>query len=128
MADQEYEITIPAQVQWDLLANWDNSENTGTITEKYGVEVTESLSYTQFDKDFNESTRKQLNDKKANTEAGASYEGVDVKVSGSIELSSEATDVIQHTTEITYNKEYLKKTSYERESECARPSRVLMLY
>jgi hypothetical protein len=117
MADKTYQVTIDGTISWDLIFDYDNSTNSGTIREKLTITTTESLEYTQFEQSFNETVRKELEKEHVGSEVGASYEGISAKVDASIDVSTEITDTLQQTTSSTFKSNYSKTVTYERESK-----------
>ena len=118
MSDQTYQASYDGTISWDLIFDYDNSTNSGTIREKVTITTTESLEYTEFEQSFNETVRKELEKEHVGSEVGASYEGITAKVDASIEVSTEITDTVQETTSSSFKSNYSKTTTYEREGEC----------
>ena len=98
MTDTEYTIELDATISWDLLFNYDNSDNTGEIHEKVTVNTTETIDYTSYEKDFNSSVRQQVEKGHTGAETGVTYEGITAKVEASIDVSNEVTDTLERTT------------------------------
>ena len=118
MSDQTYQASYDGTISWDLIFNYDNSTNSGTIREKLTITTTESLDYTSFEQTFNETVRKELEKNHVGSEVGASYEGITAKLDASIDISTEITDTLQETTSSTFKSNYSKTTTYERDGEC----------
>lgn len=111
----EYFITVPATLSWVLLAEYDNRTNDGKITEKVQWKLEESVQRSEFEKTFNSTTRRQLQDQSITTDVGASWEGISANIKGNIQVSDEVTEVIERTTEVTVKTDWHKEQSYERE-------------
>ena len=113
----EYNITVPATLSWVMLVEYDNRTNDGSITETLSYQIEETISRTEFEKDFNSTARTQLKDQKVSTEVGATYEGINATIKGELTVSDEIKDVVEHTTETTVKTDYHKEQKYERKSE-----------
>lgn len=101
-----YDITVDASLVWVPLAEYDNRTNAGSITELTKFKVEESIERTEFDKEFSETSRKQLKESGTKTELGASYEGVSAKIEGNLKVSDEVSQTVQHTCETTVKTDY----------------------
>ncbi|KAI0696248.1 hypothetical protein BC835DRAFT_1543701 [Cytidiella melzeri] len=115
MSDETYQATVDGTVSWDLIFDYDNSTNSGTIRESVTITTTESIEFTAFEQTFNETIRKELEKEHVGTEVGASYEGISAKVDASIDISSEVSDTLQETTSTTFKSNYSKTTTYLRD-------------
>ncbi|KAI0091202.1 hypothetical protein BDY19DRAFT_689153 [Irpex rosettiformis] len=115
MSDQTYQATIEGTISWDLIFNYDNSTNSGTIREKLTITTTKVLEYTTFKQSFNETIRKELEESHTGR-VGASYEGVTAKLlEASTDISTEIADTLRETTSTMFKSNYSKTTTYERD-------------
>lgn len=101
----EYTVEVQGKITWDLVWNYDNSDNDGSIVETREYKTEQRVTYSVFNREFSENTRKDLNAANVGAELGASYAGISAKLTSSVESSSEITEALQRTTESKYEGE-----------------------
>lgn len=104
-----------------LISEYDNRTNDGKITDEVLYKLEETVTRTEFEKQFNKTTRDQLQAQKVSSEVGASYEGISATIKGEASYSEEINDVVERTTEVTVKTDYHKEQSYNRKSKPCRP-------
>lgn len=115
MSTPEYEVNIQGRLSWELVFDYDNTTNNATIKEKIVVHTVESINYTSYLKNFNALTRRNLAETNhASAEIGGSFKAFTASVDWD-DTSSEVTDTVEKTTEVSFRGDYRKETTYERE-------------
>ncbi|KAI0265965.1 hypothetical protein BC834DRAFT_824277 [Gloeopeniophorella convolvens] len=127
MAPGDINIEILGKFVWELVFQYDNSGNSGTIEHTYSVEIVESYSSSQFLKSVSETTTKLSESNEVSTEVGASYGPVSASLKYSYTNSKEITDVLQNTTQSQIDQSQTTTTT-ETRSYTVGPYSTLCLY
>ena len=119
MSDRNYTATIEGTLSWDLVFSYDNSFNSGSIHDKRTITATASIDYATFKRNFDQDIGKQLTRQYADHPANASYMPVALQKVDTpdtrIGLTPEVFETLQQTASSTFNSDYSKTTTYERE-------------
>lgn len=113
----EYTASIEGTISWNLIFDYDNTDNNGTIRDKLNVTTSESIQYEVFETSFNRTVRSDLQ-RRQTGEIGASYKALLAKVNyETADVSSEIIETIEATTTTTFKANLSKTRTYERDSE-----------
>lgn len=114
----QYNIILTGQLEWDLIFDYDNTNNSGSIQLYTEVTTSEYVYYSTFDSAISTTSRTEIESAGAAAEVGASYAGVSAKVSTNIAVSSEVTDALTQTVQNTMQSSYNRTITSSRQSMC----------
>ena len=120
MSNEAYQITLDGTITWNLIFHYDNFDTDDVIRKQLTIITLESVEYTAFKHDFNDTVRKKLQDRAGTgSNAGASYDVVSVKLSdGIIGMSPEIVSTLQATASASFKSDHSKTTTYKHEGKC----------
>ncbi|KAK0214551.1 hypothetical protein IW262DRAFT_277519 [Armillaria fumosa] len=126
MAPKRHNIIIQGKIYWKLIGDYDNSENSGSITHKTTVEKTTSYTASTFRQDVSNETKKAIQSWAIKAEAGASYGAVSASVSAEDNSSTEINNLMERTTNSQTEEKQETKSNTEKTFNVGPNSRLVL--
>ncbi|KAG5644039.1 hypothetical protein DXG03_009191 [Asterophora parasitica] len=92
------DIEIKSRFIWNLVFDYDNSDNTGSIVQAYTVKTSGSYTSKTYMQSVSETTQKTAEAHSIDIEAGASYGPISASIKNSNNWSKEVSDMLTNTT------------------------------
>ncbi|EAU83104.1 hypothetical protein E4U22_004464 [Claviceps purpurea] len=123
----EAKIKLKAVVYWELVFDYDNSSNTGEITQSYTVKISQTSTRSTFASEVSTTTIDTLTKNNQEVDVGASYGAISANVSASWEHSEEVNNMLEKTTQTSTEDTYTVETE-ETRSYTIGPGGMLSLF
>ncbi|KAF5380138.1 hypothetical protein D9615_006302 [Tricholomella constricta] len=91
-------IEVKAQFHWNLVFDYDNTGNTGSIVQEYKIKMSGSYTSKTYMETVSSNTRKFAESNEIELATGASYGPVSANLKNTSHTSKEVTDMLQNTT------------------------------